>query len=237
MCVLAALMLTAGPVAAKEDTAKKPKKERGNKKAARAKKARSLLRGEYAMLAKEAGFTDEQKTQLEARVKEMKAAETECRQANKEKLAKLKKEMADAKAAKNKEAMKEVRKQMKELAAAAAKPKKEFWAKAMALLTAEQKVKWGGFKLYRSACGKLSKAKMTGDQKATARKFCETTAKDLGDVALAEKRTKEEAKTFAQSIKKLQMKIIDEVLTAEQREAMKRKPKPKREKGEKKGGK
>jgi len=77
---------------------------------------------------------------------------------------------------------------------------------------------------------------MTGDQKAAARKFCEATAKDLGDIALAEKRTKEDAKTFAQTIKNLQMKIIDEVLTAEQREAMKRKPepKPKREKGEKK---
>lgn len=232
LCVLAALMLTAGPVAAKEEAAEKPKKERGDKKRARGKKARSLLRGEYAMLVNEAGFTDEQKAQLETLVKEMKAAETQSREANKEKIAELKKKMADAREAKNKEAMQAARKQMKELKAAATKPRKEFWDKAMTLLTPEQKIKWAAFKLYRSACGRLGKAKMTDEQKAAARKFCEATAKEFGDIVLAEKRTKEDARTIGQAIKNLQQKITEEILTAEQREAIKRKPK--REKGEKK---
>ena len=231
--MLAALMLTAGPVAAKEDAAKKPKKERGNKKAARAKKARSLIRGEYAMLANEAGLTDEQKAQLEAMLKEAKTAQAQAAQANKEKLAELKKKIADAKEAKNKVAMKAAAKEMKDLRGAAAKAKKALWAKVTAMLTPEQKVKWAGFKLYRSACGRLKKAKLTDDQKVAARKLCEATAKELGDLVLAQK-TKENAKAIGQAIKKLQEKITADVLTAEQREAIKRKPKPKREKGEKK---
>ena len=230
--MLAALMLTAGPVAAKEDAAKKPKKERGNKKAARAKKARSLIRGEYAMLANEAGLTDEQKAQLEAMLKEAKTAQAQAAQANKEKLAELKKKIADAKEAKNKVAMKAAAKEMKDLRGAAAKAKKEFWAKVMALLTPKQKLKWAAFKLYRSACRRLAKAKMTDDQKAAARKLCDATAKQLGDVVLAEK-TRENAKAIGQAVKQLQQKITAEILTAEQREAIKPKPREKREKPEK----
>ena len=74
---LALLALTAGPVLAQAAPAgeDKPKAKKAKKdKPDRPKKPKSALRGEYAIMASEAGFTDEQKTKLEALVKEMNEA-------------------------------------------------------------------------------------------------------------------------------------------------------------------
>ena len=220
---LALLALTAGPVLAQAEPvgedkpkAKKPKP----------KKPKSGLRGEYAIMASKAGFTDEQKTKLKALVKEMNEAVRKEAEASKEKLAELKKAIEAAKKAKDKAAGQEARKKMAEVKKASQAVKAGYQKKIVKLMTAEQRGKWGAFVFYRKASGKFSKAKLTDDQKKAVRTLCDAAAKELGDLAISAS-AKEDKKKVQAAVKKASEQISRQVLTDEQRKAMKAKAKGK----------
>lgn len=230
---LALLALMARPVLvqaapADEDKPKKARKEKPN----RPKKGKSGLRGEYAIMGSVLKLTDDQKAKLEALIKEMNEAVRTEMEAAKEKMAEVKKEMEAAKKAKDKAAGQAARKKMTELKKASLAVKAGFQKKILELLTAEQRGKWGGFVLYRRVSGMFAKAKLTDDQKKTIRPLCDAAAKELGDLALSTAR--EDKKKIGAALKKLGDKITKEILTNEQAEGMKKKPKPKGDKKDRK---
>ena len=172
------------------------------------------LRGEYALIAEEAGLTDEKKAQLAAIVMEGRDAEARMRAANQERLDTLQKDLAEARKADKKDAISSTLQQIMRINAAATKAKRAREEDVMGLLTPEQKVKWAGFVLYRSVCKTLSRVVLTDDQKTAIRGLCDDAALELGDDAL-----KRFGKTVAAQ-RKLRDKIKTEILTDSQRKAM-----------------
>lgn len=221
---MALLALTAGPVLAQAAPAGEDKPKAKKAKGDRPKKPKSALRGEYAIMASKAGFTDEQKTKLEALVKEMNEAVRKEAEASKEKLAELKKAIEAAKKAKDKAAEKEARKKLAEAKKASRAVKAGYRKKILELMTAGQRRKWGAFVFYRSTCLRFSKAKLTDDQKKSVRTLCDAAAKELGDLAISAAGKEDKAKVQA-AVKKTSEQISRQVLTEEQRKAMKAKPK------------
>ena len=206
-----ALTLTAGSALAQDDAKPKRKKPAREKKV-RPGKDKSALRGEYAIMVSELKLTDDQKAKLVEIVK----AQGEAKKAAAEKSAPLKKEMAEAKKAGDKDKLKELGAKLKELRG---DPKAD-QAAIQAILTDEQKAAWAGFNVFRNACRKFGKAKLTDDQKKAIRDLC---AK--GDVKLTGDKKADNA-----AIKALTEKISADILTDEQRKAMAPKPKVKRDK-------
>lgn len=211
LCVLMALTLTAGSALA-EDAAKPKKKKPARAKKARPKKAKSGLRGEYAIMVSVLKLTDDQKAKLIEIVK----AQGEAKKALAEKSAPLRKEMAEAKKAGDKAKGKEIAAKLKELRG----DRKASRAEIQAILTDEQKTAWAAFNVYRNACRKFAKCKLTDDQKKAIRDLC-----TKGDVKLTGDKKADNA-----AIKALTDKISADILTDEQRKAMVPKPKVKKDK-------
>jgi len=212
LCVVMALTFTAGAALAQDADKPKKKKKPARVKKARVRKPKSLIRGEYAIMASELKLTDEQKTKLVEIIK----TQGEAKKALSEKAAPIKKELAEAKKAKDKDKMKELGAKLKELRG---DPKADK-AAIMALLSDEQKTAWAGFNLYRNACRKFGRAKLTDDQKQAIREICTKSGiKTTGD-----------RKADNAALKNLIEKISTEVLTDAQREALVKKPKPKKDK-------
>ena len=123
LCVLMAMMLTAGSTLAQD--AKKPKKKKpARAKKARPQKAENLLRGEYGVMASEVKLTDEQKAKFVETLK----AQSEAKKAMAEKASSLKKEQSEARKPKDEARCKELGDQLKALQkeqSEARKPKDE----------------------------------------------------------------------------------------------------------------
>ena len=90
----------------------------------------------------------------------------------------------------------------------------ELWKGIHEMLTPEQKEKYDAFKFYRTALGRFGRAKLTAEQKATVKTLCA----EPGKAYAAEKDRKAKRKILGD----LQKKIHDEVLTDQQREALKK---------------
>jgi len=210
LCVAMALTLTAGSALAVNEAKPKRKKPARARKT-RPRKPKNLLRGEYGIMASEVKLTDEQKAKFIEIIK----AQSEAKKALAEKAAPIKKELAEARKAKDKDKCKELAAKLKALKGDSKADK----AAIMALLTDEQKVAWARFSLFRNACRKFGRAKLTEDQKQAIRDIC---AKS--DVKVTGDRKADNA-----AMKALMEKISSGVLTDVQREAM-TKPRAKREK-------
>ena len=215
LCVLLAITLTTASAQAAKDAAKPKKKKPDRVKKVHPKKANSVLRGEYGLMASELKLTDDQKTKFIETIK----AQSEAKKAMAKETAPIKKEMAEARKAKDKEKCKELAAKLKELQGDSKADK----AAIMAILSDEQKAAWAAFDVYRSACRKFARAKLTDDQQQAARDICtKSDVKLTGD-----------KKTDAAALKVLAGKISADVLTDEQRKAMAPKPKVKKEKKDK----
>ncbi|MBT3202185.1 MAG: hypothetical protein HN350_19960 [Phycisphaerales bacterium] len=210
LCVMVALTFSAGSVLAKEGGKAKKAKPAGKK--ARVKKPKSPFRGEYAIMASQLKMTDAQKAQLTEIVKAQSAAKKAYAEAAKP----IQTELAAAKKAGDKTKAKELGAKLKALRG----DPKATTAKVMAILTPEQKAEWAKFGLYRRVCSKFGRAKLTDEQKTTVRDMC--TKSDI--------KTTGDRKADAAALKSLTDKIAAEVLTDAQREAIKPKPRVKKEK-------
>ncbi len=229
LCVLVVLTVALSPAMAAEKgvgaeepkkTEKEPKKGIG--------KPKSGIRGQYAILAKECKLTPEQRAQLEVILKEHQAKLTEWEKQNGAKLKELQKAVKEARAAKDKEKHKALtgqvwvlKKQRSELAAARQKA-------VMALLTPEQKEAWAVYQLYQNVVRRFRKAKLTDDQKAKIKALCSPAVKDLA------KLDPKDGKGRNRIVNELRKKVMDEVLTEQQREQLKAQQKPDKEKRPKK---
>ncbi len=178
-------------------------------------KAKSGLRGEYAILVSECNLTPDQQAQLKAKVEARKQALAEWQQAHGAKAAELKQAMKAAKEAGNKEEMKRLGQEMKALSAERRQVHEKTMADIYAILTSEQKTTWAGFRLYRRAMAWFRRADLTEAQQSTIRKMADARAKDVSGAA-DEKGRRQVAMT-------LRKEIEQSVLSAEQRETLGRK--------------
>ncbi|MCX5662802.1 MAG: hypothetical protein NTW19_24230 [Planctomycetota bacterium] len=187
------------PKHAKHDAAAKPAAAPAPAKEA---KAKPVLTGEYAIMASELNFTDDQKTQLAAKIHDRETQTKAWEAEHGAKLTEVEAAVKAAKEAKDKDKLAAAVKEHDSLTAGKAQIKTNFDASVKALLTPEQTKNWEGFNLYRSTLMGLSKAKLTDAQKAEVRSRAMKAAADTTG--------KSNAKTLKES-------IVSEVLTAEQR--------------------
>lgn len=234
LIALAALAMACSPVLAKEGNGDKPeakkevkkdgeKKEGAKKDGAKKEgdKAKGGLRGEQAQMVEQAKLSPEQVKQLEEKVQAKQTALEEWKKTNADKMTELKNQIKEAGA--DKEKVKALKDQMAAIEAQKAEIEKKYDADVDSILTAEQKVAWNGFKLYRTTMGKYAKAKLTADQEAKIREMAAAAAKDMP----AQGKEKEEA------MGKFYKSVEEQVLTPEQREMFQ---KPAKKGGEKAEG-
>ena len=173
---LLALILTASaPLslrAADDAGAKKgaaAKKDAGAKK--KAGKKKSAVQGYYAIIAKMANLSDEQKTDFAKAITARKEALAKWDTDNKGTADQLKEQAAKARKDGNTDKAKEIGAKLKKLLASRremdAKTKKDIFA----VLNEKQRAQMAGFNLYVAAMRKFSKLELTDKQKAAAKEL------------------------------------------------------------------
>jgi hypothetical protein len=206
VAMLAGAMLVVSPALAQDAKAAKP-----------AKPAKSILKGEYAIMAAELKLDDAQKAKLEEAVKANEAAEKAWMDgASGTKAKTVRDDLAKAKEAKDQAKLKSLGEEQKALAAEQAKLKEDGKAKVMAVLTDDQKAQWAGFAVYRSTIGKYKAANLTADQDKQIRDM----ATKIASVKAA---PPEKGKKPLQPSQVLSKDIEEKVLTDAQKEEMKKK--------------
>lgn len=195
-----------------------PRKKKGDRK--KPKKRKTGLRGYYAVVASVCKLTPEQVDQLKEALKPYQEAQ----KASKEKLTELRKAQKEARKAKDKAKAAEIGKQIKEIQG----PITALRAKAMDVLTQDQKILWAGHLLYQSAMQRYKKTGLDEAQKKKIREMCEAKAKEMFEAK------DEKAKRALRNA--LAKEVYETVLTPEQQAKVpkpgeRRKP---REKGAKK---
>jgi len=216
---VAVLVLVAGPVALAEEAKEKaPAKE---KAAAKEKPAKDALRGEYAIMVSECKLTDQQQADLKAKIKARDTALEEWTKANGDKLKAADEAAKKAREAKDKDAIKKTGDELKTLQTERTKITDQFETDVQAILTAEQKAAWAGFRVYRAAMMRYKKVNPSEEQTAKIKAACDQAAKEIGEVK-ADEKAAAKAKNEIQA--KLQKNIEETILTAEQREALAKKP-------------
>jgi len=214
LLALAVAVLVASPILAAEKAAKGRKAKGGS----------DALRGEYAIMASECGLTDQQKTDLKAKVKARKDAQKAWMDANGDKHKALREAYGKAKEAGDKDAMKKARDELKGLDTERRKADADSMTAILTILTPEQKAKWKAFHTYRTLMRRYKRLNPTEEQTARIRAAAAAASKGLGAVAGDDK---ESRKKQGEIQKELQKTIEETILTAEQREALQKKPEKK----------
>ena len=214
LLALAVAVLVASPILAAE------KADKGKK----AKGGSDALRGEYAIMVSECGLTDQQKTDLKAKVKARKDAQKAWMDANGDKHKALRDAYSKAKEAGDKDAMKKARDELKGLDTERRKADADSMTAIYAVLTPEQRAKWKAFQTYRTLMRRYKRLNPT--EAPTAKIRAAAAAASKGAVAGAGD-DKEARKKRAEADKELRKTIEETILTAEQREALQKKPEKK----------
>ena len=203
--------------------------KKAKKRPDRAKKERPARqkgpRGEWAIMAKVLEMNEAQTTDL------MKAVESSGKAvadwnagAAGQKLKELREEAKKAREAKDKEKTKSLSQEMNSLQKELSELQAAQKAQIMDLLTAEQKAKWAGFTLYRNVMRRYKRVKPDEGQDKQLRDLCAAKAKDQP--------ASSDRKAYGAAMKALYGEIEENILTAAQREELKKKP----EKAPKGGG-
>jgi len=199
-------------------------------KPAKAKKNRSLLRGEYSIMASVLEMDDAQKEKLVEALKANRASLEQWKAGPAgQKLAELVKAYGEARRAGEKAKLKEIAQEMTALKEAAEKLEQENKQRIMGVLTDEQKNRWAAFCVERQILRKFSKAELTEEQKKRIKDMCLASVK-------APAPDEDDRKARAKATRKLAGQVEQEVLTADQRDSLK-KPARREEKDPKNKGK
>ena len=201
---LLVLMLGSSPLlAAPGDAPKKAKKQPG--------KGKTGLKGYYGIVASVCKLTDEQVAKLKEALKPYEEARAKLNKDN----AELRKGLTEAKKAKDEAKLRELGAQRKKLSDQR-KAVEAMQKKAMDVLTEEQKATLEGHQLYVSSMRKYKRLGLEEAQQAKIRDLCVAKGKEI---LAADNKTKGAIR------KAVSQEIEENVLTAEQRTALKQPPK------------
>lgn len=207
LSIVAVALLVMAPAALAQD--------RGARKKGRGKKRQPVVKGiDYDALAALLELEGEAKAAFDKQVAANNAALEESAKANAAKLKELRAAMKAARKAKNKEKVKAIKAELKQLRGPRATLVAELDAKVLALLTDEQKTAWAGHQFRQQVMRSLRKVELTEDQDIKVIALCTEAAGELGDG--------KDAKARAVAVKKVRAQIVKEVLTDEQRKALRK---------------
>jgi len=199
----AMLAVTVAAVAAAAQREKAP--EKGSKEAVEA---------EAALMVAECKLTAEQQATLKEKVKAKIDALEEWLKANGEKLKAAQDAAKAARSGADAAAKKKAGDDLKALEAARDQALAQADTAVLAVLTAEQKEAWDGFKLYQTTIARYKKANPSEEQIAKIKAVCAAGAKELASVQDDDRKAKQ-AKSAVPL--KLRFAIEEAILTAEQR--------------------
>lgn len=200
-----------------------------NTKAAKPEKAPAKPAvGGWATLIKETKASDEQIAKIAAAVAESRKKQADwAASADGQALKAAEEELVKAREAKDEARIKAANDKLKELRAKAPNVKDEEQKAVRAALSPEQLQAWEGYNMCNGMLGRFRKAEMKEDQKAKCRELCNAAAKDV--LALTgEPKVVDKAK--GEIVAKVAKSIEETVLSAEQREALKKPDPPKQPK-------
>ena len=214
MIVFAAVLtgLAGGVLAAKD----------GNRGRRRGRKPEESL---LDQLVRECKLTDKQQADVKEKIKARDAALAAWDKTNAEKLQAAETAAKDARGKQDAEARKTTGAQLRELKTARQESAAQTTTAILAVLTPKQKAAWDTYQLYKSTIARYRKAELTEEQLAKVRIACAAAAKELGEIDENESKPKRITNQINQ---KLRWAIDVLVLTPLQREALARKPKPKK---------
>jgi Spy/CpxP family protein refolding chaperone len=215
LCGLGVLLAVFSPAMAQEKgpEGEKPKRTRGEGRE-RPGRPPSVERDLYSVMVKELKLTDEQKTKLQAILKEHKEKADAWNKENGEKLKELQSKLREARKAKNEEQAKALSQQIKPLQDAQKKLEVEKMAAATAILTPEQQKAWKAYQFYTEVVRRYARMRLNDEQDKQIRELCAAAQKEIDAL---EPKNKEGRKKIVDD---LHTKIVAEVLTQEQRDRM-----------------
>jgi hypothetical protein len=196
--------------------------------AAPAKGSKEAVEAEAALMISECKFTAEQQETFKAKVKEKLDALEAWTAANADKLKAAEDASKAARTSTDQAVKKKASDDLKALDAARTSATAKADAAILAVLTAEQKQAWEGVLVYQAQVARYKKVNPTEEQLARIKAACAAAGRDMADArakAAGDDRAEKKAKTDLDG--KLRWAIETIILTAEQREAVTKKPAPK----------
>ena len=217
--VLASAVFTAPAAWAQEqdegDQGQAPPREKRQARPKKAPAEKSVIAGQWAIMASECGFTDVQKAQFEEILKQRNEAVAAWQTQNQAALDEAKAASRD----KDKAKASEARKKLADLDAQLEKVTEPFDQKIHALMTEPQKVKWAQYQFYIKVLAQMRKIELDDAQKVKIRAI---TDEATAAYAKAAPDVKAQQTVVTQTVQK----VYQTVLTEEQREKL---PVPKSE--------
>ena len=176
-------------------------------------------------LVRECKLTDKQQSAVKEKIKAHDAALAAWDKANAEKVQLAEAAAKDARGKQDAEARKTAGAKLRELKTARREAGAQTTAAVLALLTPKQKSALDTYQLYKSTVARYRKAELTEEQLAKVKIACAAAAKEIGEIDESEAKPR---RILNAVNKKLQWAIDVLVLTPLQREALARKPQPKK---------
>jgi hypothetical protein len=170
-------------------------------------------------------LTDKQQTAVKEKIKARDAVLATWDKTNAEKVQSAEAAAKDARGKQDAEARKTASAKLRELKTARREAGAQTTAAVLALLTPEQKTAWDACQLYKSTVARYRKAELTEEQLGKVKIACAAAAKEIGEIDESESKPR---KILNAINKKLRWAIDVLVLTPPQREALARKPAPKK---------
>jgi len=176
-------------------------------------------------LVGECKLTDKQQTAIKEKIKARDAALAAWDKTNAEKVRAAETEAKEAREKQDADARKTASAKLRELKTERNEAGAKTTAAVLALLTPEQKTAWNAFLVYKSTVARYRKAELTEEQLAKVRVACAAASKEIGEIDENESKPR---KISNEINKKLRWAIDVLVLTPQQREAIAKKPAPKK---------
>jgi Spy/CpxP family protein refolding chaperone len=186
----------------------------GQREKAPEKGSKEAVEAEAVQMVAECKLTAEQQATLKEKVKAKTDALEEWLKANGEKLKAAQDAAKAARSGADAAAKKKAGDDLKALEAARDQALAQADTAVLAVLTAQQKEAWDGFKLYQTTIARYKKANLAEEQIAKIKAVCAAGAKELASVEGDDRKAKQ-AKSAVPL--KLRFAIEEAILTAEQR--------------------
>lgn len=192
-------------------------RERGGRRGRGSQPEEALL----DQLVRECKLTAKQQADAKTKIAARDAALAAWDKANAEKLQAAEAAAKEARSGGDADARKKASAELRALKTAREESAAEAGAAVLAVLTAEQKAAWNAYQLFKTTVARYRRAELTEEQLAKVKAGCAAAAKELGEIEQGDSKAKRAQRAVTT---KLRWAIDIFVLTAEQREAIGKRP-------------